>query len=218
MTRNPSLRELGAFALLLGALPTPAAAHSTFKGMGTFYSFMLHPFVVPAHLLVLIATGLMLGQQDSRIGGMGLRALAVGLVFGLLLDAGLGNETVPERGLLLVALLLGAAVSLGRSMPFSLVMLGSGVAGLMIGLDSAPGVVNTQTLALAYAGLSFGIMWIVTIIEGYTVDLTRDWQSIGKRIVGSWIVAASLLTLTLSFYAPSKQAVAAAQMTVVHNQ
>jgi len=103
-------------------------------------------------------------------------------------------------------------------MPFPLVMLGSGVAGLMIGLDSAPGVVNTQTLALAYAGLSFGIMWIVTIIEGYTVDLTRDWQSIGKRIVGSWIVAASLLTLTLSFYAPSKQAVAAAQMTVVHNQ
>jgi len=218
MTREAALGRTGAFALAFAAQATPAAAHATFKGIGTFYNYMFHPFAVPAHMLVLIAAGLMLGQQQARIGGLGLRALAAGLGVGLSFDAVAGNETLPEPSLLLVALLLGATVSLGRSPPLAVAMLGAGLAGLVVGLDSAPGVANRYTSALAYAGLVFGVMWIVTIISGYTVDLTRDWQSIGKRVVGSWIVAASLLVLTLSLHPPVRQAIAAVQTNTLRNQ
>ena len=218
MTRKSAPGRAGAFALAFAAPATPAAAHATFKGIGTFYNYMFHPFSVPAHMMVLIAVGLMLGQQRRRIGGLGLRAVAAGLGVGLSFDAAAGNETLPETSLLVVAALLGAAVSLGRSAPSVLAMLGAGLAGLVVGLDSAPGIANKYTSALAYAGLVFGVMWIVTIVSGYTVDLTKNWQSIGKRVVGSWIVAASLLVLTLSLHPPAKQSIAAVQSNALHDQ
>ena len=51
--------------LLITILITPgtALAHGSIEGIGDFYSGILHPALVPAHLLVLLSLGLLLGQQ-----------------------------------------------------------------------------------------------------------------------------------------------------------
>jgi Protein of unknown function (DUF3604) len=48
-----------------------AEAHSPIQGIGTFYSYLLDPFVVPPHAILLTALALLLGQQG--------RARALGL-------------------------------------------------------------------------------------------------------------------------------------------
>lgn len=55
--------RVGLAIVLLAATACPAAAHSPIKGVGTFYSGLLHPALVPAHLLALIAVGLLIGQN-----------------------------------------------------------------------------------------------------------------------------------------------------------
>ena len=79
---------------LAGALllPGPALAHSPIPGIGGFYNGLLHPLLVPAHLLALVALGLWLGQQAlPRIE----RAL---LAFSLLLLAGLALAAFAAPG------------------------------------------------------------------------------------------------------------------------
>src|SRR5262249_51635723 len=43
-----------------------ASAHAPFEGGGGFYGGVLHPLFVPAHLLAILGTGLLVGQQVPR--------------------------------------------------------------------------------------------------------------------------------------------------------
>ena len=47
--------------------PRLALAHVPFAGLNDLYNGLLHPVVVPAHLLLLAASGLFLGKQGSRV-------------------------------------------------------------------------------------------------------------------------------------------------------
>jgi hypothetical protein len=66
-----------------------------------------------------------------------------------------------------------------------------------MGLDSAPDPANTTGTLLAAGGLSLGIAIISMVIAGTSLTLDKAWMRIGLRIVGSWIVAASVLVLAL---------------------
>ena len=66
-------------ALLMGS--APALAHMPFQGIGGFYGGLLHPVLVPAHALSLVALGLLIGQQSDR--------RIVSIIFTLALAAGL---------------------------------------------------------------------------------------------------------------------------------
>ena len=50
------------------ALPGTASAHSGFAGATGFTGGLLHPLLVPAHILVVAALGLLIGQQAPRWG------------------------------------------------------------------------------------------------------------------------------------------------------
>jgi urease accessory protein len=55
--------------LSLAAAPGWALAHSPIPGIASFYSGVLHPFVVPAQLMALLALGLLFGQRGlARLG------------------------------------------------------------------------------------------------------------------------------------------------------
>jgi hydrogenase/urease accessory protein HupE len=51
-------------ALLLAT--DPAHAHDVVAGVGGFYGGLLHPLLVPAHVLALTSLGLLIGQQTPR--------------------------------------------------------------------------------------------------------------------------------------------------------
>jgi len=59
ISRSPLLPSV--FVLL--AVPTGAQAHGAIKGLEGFTSGLVHPLTTPAHVLVIVALGLLLGQQ-----------------------------------------------------------------------------------------------------------------------------------------------------------
>ena len=73
-------------ATLLGLafFPQLAHAHSPIEGIGDFYNGMLHPLLVPSHVLLLLALGLLRGQQGLRSMRYGLPLFVLTLCVGLL--------------------------------------------------------------------------------------------------------------------------------------
>jgi urease accessory protein len=191
-------------AVVLAFWPAVAEAHSPIKGLGTFYNYMLHPLVVPAHALLLAAVALMLGQQGGEAAGRGLIAFALGLACGLLISGAGVVAGVREPMLLAGSLVVGGVVSLGNRLP-RLITLGiAGIVGIAIGLDPAPEASAMREAILAYAGLVSGILFLATVASGLTVNAAKQWQRIGVRIAGSWIVAISVLVLALALAGPAK--------------
>ena len=193
---NPAVWRTCAVVAVLW--PAAAEAHSPIKGLGTFYSYMLHPVLVPAHALLLTALPLMLSQQGRDRAGRGIVLLALSLVAGLAVSGSGMLSSLGEPFLLASSLIIGGMVSLGRRLPGIVVLVTTAIVGLAIGLDSAPETSIMRDSALAYAGLTTGILFFATVICGLTVGLIEHWQRIAVRIAGSWIVAASVMVLAIT--------------------
>ena len=202
-------RASAAAVITLIAYSPSAEAHSPIKGLGTFYSQLLHPFAVPSHALLLIAAALMLGQQGRDSARIGLSALGLAFTVGLAVATANALDGVREQTLLFGAFAIGGVVSLDRRMPSSLTALIAAGAGIAIGLDSATNTSGLHDAVLALAGVTIGVLYLATLIAGLTVGLMKHWHRVGVRIAGSWIVAASILVLALSIAAPTNRATTA---------
>ena len=88
------------------ATPGVAFAHSPIKGIDTFYNGLLHPLYVPAHLLLLIALGLFIGQKSPVQNQVAIAALLGATIVGLTM-AWFGVDSQLEPALLGVAALVG---------------------------------------------------------------------------------------------------------------
>jgi urease accessory protein len=172
-------------------------AHTAIEGIDALYNGILHPLIVPAHLLGLLALGLLTGQQgELQIQ----RVLPIFLVplFVALLYVALGGVLIVEQLLLLWAILCGSLVALKLSLPRWLLWACLVGEGLLIGLDSVPmGLEGKDRFALLFGiflGAGLFLMYLAMIVQ----RLVHPWQQIGVRVLGSWIIASSLLVLTLS--------------------
>lgn len=183
-------------ALLL--LPGVALAHSPVPGLGGFYNGLLHPLLVPAHLLALVALGLWLGQQAlPRIQG----AL---LSFSLLLLAGLALAAFAPPGggqtslLLACALGLGLLVAAAWSLPRNVAAAVAGVVALLVGLDSAPEAGGMRARLIVLAGVGLGVHLLLLNVVALTSYAQRPWLKVGVRVLGSWSAASALMVLALA--------------------
>jgi urease accessory protein len=100
-----------AAALLFVVAAAPASAHSPVKGIGTFYNGMLHPYLVPAHLLVLLALGLMIGQHAPGSSRYSLPTFVATFFASAALMSWFPIVPLPETILLVVSLLAGLMVA-----------------------------------------------------------------------------------------------------------
>ena len=66
------------------AIPDTASAHSGFAGATGFTGGLLHPLLVLAHILVVAALGLLIGQQAPRWGRAVPIVYVIAMVAGLL--------------------------------------------------------------------------------------------------------------------------------------
>lgn len=195
------LRLLATAATLLLA-PGTAQAHSAIQGIGTFYNGILHPLVVPAHLLLLLALGLLLAQQGSRDSQKGLLAAVVAVWGGLMLSHLAKADYLPPV-ILSVAALVAVLVAISRPLPLPVTLLFALGSALLLGLDSGQDELQGREQLTMMLGTGVG----VTLLLLYSTALghffsKRAWQRIGVRVVGSWIAASSLMVLALSL-APS---------------
>ncbi|GAA3961991.1 hypothetical protein GCM10022278_20020 [Allohahella marinimesophila] len=175
-----------------------ALAHSPIEGIGNFYNGLLHPVFVPAHLLLLLALGLFLGQR-----GLSAVKSAIGL-FALAAIAGLTAAwfyTPPNAEIMLLGLsaIVGLAVAIAPNvtrLPCTVLAL---LAGGLLGLDSAQEGLSGQDKLIALIGSGVAmclLLFYPMALAGFV--RSKPWQKIGVRIVGSWIAASSLLVLALS--------------------
>jgi urease accessory protein len=182
--------------ILVAGLQGPAAAHSPIKGIGTFYNGLLHPVMVPAHLLALAAVGLMLGQHAPRAGRLALPAFLAAFAVALAATSRF-TQPVPQWPILAVALVAGLAVASSISLLGLLPLLLAVCAGVLIGLDSVPDGIAGQQVWFALSGTVLGALLVVTYLGGLAAWLDRPWQKIAIRAAGSWIAASTILVLTL---------------------
>ena len=187
-------------AAALALCAAPALAHSPIKGIGNFYNGALHPFVSPAHLITLLALGLWLGQRGLQGAKRPLIALVLALACGLAAHRIAGDPDT-DRVLLLLAASMGLAVAAAFAAPASVAMAFAAVAGLAVGVASGPQDVDGAARWALLAGTLLG----ATFATGYAaamVTLVRQaWLRIAVRVMGSWLAAAALLVLALSFAA-----------------
>lgn len=164
----------------------------------------LHPLLTPAHLIVLVALGLLLGQQGVRHWTLNFPSFAVTLVAGLLLSNVYGNPFPLDNNLILlvVALLAGLLAVVAYPLPRWLVWLLVVKAGTMIGLDTVPTVlpgIAAHKIYLTLAGSALSSCALLLGLSVFSFYLSKLWEGIAVRVLGSWVTASAVLTLALRF-------------------
>lgn len=182
---------------LLAGSPLAAFAHGPVEGIGAFYGGLLHPLMVPVHLLSLVMLGLLAGQAGMRA----MRHSHAGFLSGLLPGLGLAIvawQQPVETPLLLVTAVTGLIVALQWKLPLAgLYTLAGCAIGLMIGIDSGPdGGTRGQRLA-ALLGTGLGAFACLLLTADLSERVRRHWQLVLLRILGSWGATAALLVLAL---------------------
>lgn len=185
--------------LLLALVSEPALAHSPIKGIGNFYNGLLHPIFVPAHLLLLIALGLLIGQKGIYENRMAfvvfLATTAIGLI-GAWFSVGGDMEILLLSGAAIIGLLIASNLSIGHYLCAAIAAL----IGLFIGIDSAQETLSGNVKLVTLFGSGVGIYLSLVYSMGFADYFNKKpWQKIGVRVIGSWIAASSLLVMTLSY-------------------
>ena len=158
---------------------------------------LLHPLAAPAHVLALLAIGLLIGQQRSRL--LPLAAFLTGLAAGLSALVFAVATTSAANVLLGAAALSGLLVVLARPLPAFVSAPLAAIVGIALGLDSPPAAISIAVAIAMLIGTGISASLAVAVVAVGTSYLARTWQQIGVRILGSWIAASAILVLALRF-------------------
>jgi urease accessory protein len=200
MTRRRGFAVLAALAVMVPEVAGAVVpAHAPVGGSGVIAG-LLHPLVVPEHLLALVGLGLLIGQQDQGRGALSV-AFAAGLVAGLAAIALAAGESHANEALIACAAVAGSLVALARPVTPVIGWPLAAAVGTAIGLDSPPEVVDLRVAGMMLVGTLVGAIVVVAAIVKLVVWLDADWQRVGVRVVGSWTAAAGILVLALRFAA-----------------
>ncbi len=192
ISRSPLLPSV--FVLL--AVPTGAQAHGAIKGLEGFTSGLVHPLTTPAHVLVIVALGLLLGQQKPLDLKRPLLVLMPFLAAGLAFAATGIIAEIYQFLLPGIALCVATLVALQKTIPQMARNALFALAAVAIGLDSAPEPGSAAMIVKSLLGTWIVVVFLVFDVGSYAALAGRkEWSQIGLRVIGSWIVAISLLVL-----------------------
>ncbi len=203
MSRSPRLIAL----CLLAGYSSLASAHSPIAGVGHFYGGTLHPLFVPAHVLAIIAMGLWMGQLWPEEGSS-----LVALLGTVPIGMAAGHFSAWQYGevaVLAVAAVVALFVAAARNAPKSLRTAIAVALGLLLGADSLPDGLLGRSLWLSLGGTWVAVLLGLASMIAISEVATRPWMRVGVRVVASWICAAAILVLALSFLGPRTQSPAA---------
>ncbi len=185
------------------AIPQLGLAHSPIEGIDSFYSGLLHPVFVPAHLLLVIALGLYIGQRGVKDNQSAVLAFLVAVAIGLIaawFSVGTNIEVLILSSAAFIGILIVASFAVN---PYLCALIAA-LAGLLLGADSAQETLSGQDKFVTLFGSGLGL-YLLLLYPMAAADVfhKKSWQRIGVRVFGSWIAASSLLVLALSYSASS---------------
>lgn len=156
---------------------------------------LLHPLIVPAHALALLALGLLIGQQNAGARLVPSMSFGAGLAAGLAAIALAVRQTSASDVLLATTGLSAGLVALAHPLPVPLCAALAAIAGIALGLDSPPQAIALAVATVMLIGSGLGACLVLAAVMAGTIYFTRGWQRIGVRILGSWIAASAMLVL-----------------------
>lgn len=164
-------------------------------GVDGFPGGALHPLLVPAQTLTLIALGLMAGTQGPAAGArlFAVFALSLAAAVAMVVAAYAPQET--GTILLLCAFAAGLAAALGRRLTFALPALIAGVGAIALLLDSVPPLISATDTLIALGGTMLSACMVFAAVTWLALPEGRPWRRIAVRIAGSWCAASALLVL-----------------------
>lgn len=181
------------------ALPGIVFAHSLENGMNPFMSGFLHPILVPAHLICLIAIGLLLGQQQPNRNLLALKVYPIVILIGLIATK-FAVTVKLEIAILTAAMSIGLLIAVSPRLPVVWCAIAAAFTGLAVSYDSAQQAQTVITKISALLGVGVGLVVVPLVaMEFADVFRTKTWQRISIRILGSWIAASAFLVLALLF-------------------
>jgi hydrogenase/urease accessory protein HupE len=186
----------GLALLILLCLPVAVAAHPI-KGVGDFYSGMLHPLTALEFLLSWIALALFAGQQGRKTALLALAIFPSALVLGAILGTVVASPAwLPAMNLVLIPI-LGLAVVLAISFPTPATVILVALVGLLHGLANGAEITAPVSPWRFIPGLAI----IAVLVLAYGIGLVRSakkpWTRIAVRVAGSWITAAGIMVCAL---------------------
>ena len=196
-------KHFALICLLALFIPQTSLAHSSIPGIGNFYNGLLHPVLVPAHLLLLVAIGLFLGQQEPKRVELALAVFAAATLVGLVM-AWFSIGTGWENLVLVLSAVVGLLVAVIPQTALHWCVVIALLAGFFLGIDSAQEELSGKDKFVTLLGNGVAIYFLALyplVLADYFNKKT--WQKIGVRIIGSWIAACSLLVLAFAFTAQS---------------
>jgi urease accessory protein len=170
-------------------------------GSEGFAGGLLHPVQVPAHLVALIALGVLIGRAFAPTRVVVIAAFACGLAGGLGAIAWGVGETVANDVLLAAAAVGGVVAAVGFSVRPWLAAPLAVVVGMAVGLDSPPEAISLGTAVLMLIGTAVGGVAVLALIAIAACAAARLWHGIALRVAGSWIAAIAILVLALRWTA-----------------
>lgn len=195
----PCRKFLPATSLLWLALAPQAGAHMIVPGAGDFGNGALHPVVTPAHMLILVGLGLLLGQRTPLNLSLPLKVLLPSSFAALAFTTRLGDAGMPPPLQIAVAMGIAILVCVGKPLPGSVIAVVCAAAAIVIGLDSkvetGTGWQVAKTLAGTWLAMN-GIACYLAVCASHGAE--KAWARTGIRVIGSWIVAISMLLLAFA--------------------
>jgi len=169
-----------------------------------FLEGFLHPLETPSHLILLVALGVLLGQQASAHFFRNLLLFSVAVIVGFIINNTFSLRWNNELILLFLALFISLLTTLRLDYRLWWVqattpLLGISC-GLILGLDSSPVVIpglGADTFYNWLLGASIGIYASIIIIAVISLLLRHLFQGIILRVLSSWIATSALFVLTL---------------------
>ena len=192
------LRRL--FVSLIFLLPMTARAHAPIAGLGDFVNGIAHPLITPAHLLILIGVGLLIGQHPPLSLKIPVLIFAPISGIALLLTAVTTIKAVYLPVLIAIALVAGILVALEKKPPAPVVWMLLAAGASAIGFDSGVESDSKTTIAKSLLGTWISLLVILCDAAIYAAFATKkEWLRVGLRVLGAWIIAVGVLVLAFSF-------------------
>lgn len=171
-----------------------------------FLQGLLHPLQTPSHLILLLALGLLLGQQAKTLRQLikYLALFTVSVVIGFVLNQTQNFNWNNELILLVIALSIGLLTLLRphvSSKKISLFLIPAVLlAGIMLGLDTQPIVIpgmRSVSINSWLFGSASSIISLILLLGLCGFGLRRYFNGMILRIAGSWIATSAIFVLTL---------------------
>lgn len=181
--------------------PSLAFAHAAFSGAGDFYAGVLHPITSPEHIMLLSALGLLVGQNGRQRCSFLLAVFPAAVLFGALISQCWQSPRDMYIFTFSAVIASGIFLVMGRQLSNIVLGLFTAILGITFGLTNGSAIEGQMLPAAFFSGVVavafLALAYLMAIVDGL-INLRQGWIKIGLRVAGSWIIAISLLVLSLA--------------------